>query len=299
MRSLEETLTDSEAQRDHSVSVGDDAVEHYDVPTHEGVRVMGNETVYEMGPSFTETERPADRLTEMPAWLQTFAASEQAADDAEHLPEVDPTATPANLIETESADTDTSLPDWLRDDPVHAEQEQPVNIPGAFDDFQQDMGATDTFISEDDLPDWLRAFSHEQADGAAASAPSTPRAPVGIAAAPSTSAVRVPSVENVWLSAYDRQAIGPGRTLFALLASTGGAVEAASNGTHGSYADVPERAREANGPSGRSTAAAAPSSTEVQDQEKTLNKPKSSMRLLLLTSIVVLLLVFVSVMVLG
>jgi hypothetical protein len=36
---------------------------------------MADEHEFEPGPSFVENERPDERLTEMPAWLQTFAAS--------------------------------------------------------------------------------------------------------------------------------------------------------------------------------------------------------------------------------
>lgn len=201
----------------------DDDVTDFDDLSHEGVQSMADETVYETGVSFAEHDKPDERLTEMPAWLQTFAASVVEAGDppaADPAPSSEPVSSPAPAAA--QLTPDPSLPDWLRADGAAPGG---TAMPGArqgddFADFQ-DFGTegADSFISEDDLPDWLKAFSTETAGD-----PLVPAGGMASAGSVSTmpqrsAALRVPPVENIWLSAYDRQALGPGRTLFALLAS--------------------------------------------------------------------------------
>lgn len=256
---------------------------------------MADDTVFEPGPSFVENERPTDRLTEMPAWLQTFVASTDTADDTSdvsHEPIQEPaseSSAPARL-----AKEDSTLPEWLRSDPSQPEPADQVETLDDFDSFEEpDENGAASFISEDDLPDWLRAFSHEASEAPSHTTISSARTVAHNPAPTSTTLVRVPPTENVWLSTYERQALGPGRTLFALLASNGGAatfVEA--NGTYSNEDSIqsPDAASTANpqtptGVAQRSEAAAAAGTAE---------KPRNSMRLVLVALLVVLLLVFFS-----
>lgn len=255
---------------------------------------MADETVYEPGPSFVENERPTDRLTEMPGWLQSFAASERGSDnvpDAEL--EAVPGASSQDAPQAPLVEPDDTLPEWLRTEPAHVEPEPPAEALGGFDDFQQPIGeGPDSFISEDDLPDWLRAFSHE----------STGRPLPGVSSSicaattdihTSATAIRVPPVENVWLSAYDRQVLGPGRTLFALLASSGGVLtDAGNNGTHSEQQDAAAAPSE----TGNTQTAPAPVAPATRSApvaaRNAVDKPGSSMRLVLLALLVVLVLIF-------
>ncbi len=264
--------------------------------------MTADETVFETGPSFVENERPADRLAEMPAWLQTFAATVDVTDEpAEGAQSQDAGDVAIPVPADEHANPVPALPDWLRAEPFHTEQVTPVH---AFSDFESfvDPGehVTDSFISEDDLPDWLRAFSNE-ATATPGSSVSTASGLTQHSATPTSSTLtRVPPVENVWLSAQDRQVLGPGRTLFALLASNGGtATYDIATATHeiddAQVANTRGAARE--GAQAAVTTAATPTSGTAAEIAET--KPGNPLRLLLLALLVVVLLAIVSYTFLG
>lgn len=258
---------------------------------------MADDTVFEPGPSFVENERPTDRLTEMPAWLQTFAASEDTMDETSGVsqePVQEPDPAPATLPRI--VEPDSTLPDWLRADPAQPEQVVQVETLNGFDNFEEpDENSATSFISEDDLPDWLRAFSHDTSEAPSHTTIVSARATTNNRTPTSTTLVRVPPTENVWLSTYERQALGPGRTLFALLASNGGAatfVEA--NGNHGTEGSGGAHSADAAHTANRRTPAGAAQRSESGAATGAAEKPRNSMRLLLVALLIVLLVLFLS-----
>jgi hypothetical protein len=297
VRSLEETVTEPDTNRDDVDSESHDTTHDFNASSHERVQLMADDTVFEPGPSFVENERPTAHLTEMPAWLQTFAASEDTADDTSNgsqEPAREPAAEP--FASTLLVEPDATLPDWLRAEPSQPKPVGQVETLDDFDSFEEpDQHNAASFISEDDLPDWLRAFSQDTSEAPAHTTMSSTRASTHSSASTSTTLVRVPPTENVWLSTYERQALGPGRTLFALLASNGGAatfVEA--NGTNDAEgAGNVDSADTANTVDRRTPAGAAQRSETAAAIGET-EKPRNSTQLLLLALLVVLLLLFVS-----
>lgn len=264
---------------------------------------MANAETFDPGPSFVENDRPVERLVEMPAWLQTFASQESTRDESDELEAgVDDQPAVAQPIEPQDSHSeDVVLPDWLKDDRSpddSVENDQPEyesmgEFLASFDDpTDSDTGS---FISEDDLPDWLKAFSDESAAPPVARTtqvdPTVSSSSAGVAK-PSTAPVRVPPVENVWWSSSDRQALGAGGTLFALLASNAnGTLTHASATTGGSSAGtgMPDSSAGARGAFSRSSARGDEESEEPAAQ-------KNSTRLLLLTLVVVALVIVLSFM---
>lgn len=260
---------------------------------------MANEDLHEPGPSFVPDDVPTERLAQMPAWLQTFAAQEMP-DYEDVEPEVelpldtfDQEPEPFNAA-VELPSDDIILPDWLQDDGPAVDVVAPV-MDDDEDILLDDVAATpflngigepvstdpDTFISEDDLPDWLRAFSEE-------SAPESAQVAVpDVAAATVTEAVnvRVPPVESVWLSDTERRALGPGGTLFALLAANKDVDD-----SDDVYAMDSEPTGHAATPAARD--ADAPGGSPDQDEAA----KRKSRQLLLLTLAIVVLVIMVSYM---
>lgn len=171
--------------------------------------------LYDPGPSFADDERPAERLSQLPAWLQTFAATvgNPAEDDPADLPAGPPggsdavTATAAVALTQAAMAPD--LPTWLADgrptstSDSSSEHADIVALEGA------------ALISEDDLPEWLRAIAPVDSDddnglvtfGGAGGAPAGARL-----------ALSVPSVGRAWMFGNDRPALSEGATVFALMA---------------------------------------------------------------------------------
>lgn len=257
---------------------------------------MAEDNVYEPGPSFVENDVPSERLTDMPAWLQAFAAQElERAEQAQAEAASEPDEVAEFSEPTSQSAGDTMLPDWLRDDSVGG-ADASTSFDSGFGGFEDFTGTsvttTDSFISEDDLPDWLRAFSDE-----AASAPVARTSPAETMPAPrsvSTPAaiVRVPPVENVWLSTYERQALGPGPSLFALLASNtnGSTVYEAPTAQQ----NEPVRSAAPASPEPERSAGPAATPQSAEDAAPEVAPERNSTRLLLLTLLVVAALVLVS-----
>lgn len=261
---------------------------------------MDDANVHDPGPSFVPDDVPTARLAEMPAWLQTFAAQEMP-DLEEAVPDVEvdlELEEPEQLnAAVELPSDDIVLPDWLQDDGPEVDVIEPLIDDIDIEDFSIDAVAAapyldgiddpvstnpDTFISEDDLPDWLRAFSEE-------SAPEPGLADVADVAAgvvaPEAVQVRVPPVENIWLSDSDRRALGPGGTLFALLAAnkdTDDAEEDLFQESESGVAAAPVAAKGTESPGG----------TSGQDDAA----KRKSRQLLLLTLAIVVLVIMISYM---
>ena len=261
---------------------------------HEGVQSMAEGKTYEPGPSFVDDDQPDERLIEMPAWLQSFAAQEGHAGEDLAAEE----SAPSDLPETEPAheqvdEPESSLPDWLRSDAAEevtdfdVPQDSPApELPASFVD---DTSNPDGFISEDDLPDWLRAFSDDSPVAAASAPPVASIASAHGATSEGAAVVRVPPVENIWLSANEKQSLGPGGTLFALLASNNGSEATRDYDSPSSYSAPDGDAQRSNVVASKQSAAT--SNSESQNEEAA---PSSSMRLILLTLLIVLLVVAIS-----
>lgn len=270
--------------------------------TGEESNSVEDDTVFDPGPSFIDDDQPTERLAEMPAWLQTFAAAaieqdettrEDAPSQSVPSPQVDPESDSAT-----DREFDNALPDWLKDPGASAQEHSPATIHALddLDDFNDPTSiATNDFISEDDLPDWLRAFSQETSPQ-----PTPPSIVRSVTSRPATTVtatmVRVPPVENVWLSTYERQALGPGPALFALLASNtageGGYADTAGDAVSQSHAAMPASAQ-----SGDQTAVQMNDDTGAEsatDSEPEAAPQRNSLRLLLITLLVVLVLVILS-----
>lgn len=273
-------------------SADDTSPEH----TEEG-QGMAHPDSYDPGPSFVDDDRPTDRLTDMPAWLQTFAALETTRDENDEIANDEVATAPVHEEQHDAVlpSDDVVLPDWLQDSgDMHltepAGEEHTSSAPEFLASFEDDVEGADTasFISEDDLPDWLRAFSEESS----VPPPVTHDAPnLNVTrAAPKTEsavAVRVPPVENIWLSSVERQALGPGGTLFALLASNAnGALTHAPAGASAEASGATSSVATSQQPDTRGRSA---NGSEVEPARQS-----NSMRLLLLTLLIVLVVVLIS-----
>jgi hypothetical protein len=174
--------------------------------------------LYDPGPSFSGVERPAERLAQMPAWLQTFAAA--AGDPADDEMVVDPLLDmPTIAVATEDApfEEGSDLPTWLTEErsaAVQAETGEPA--PEAAGDAAVAAAAAATLISEDDLPEWLRAISTNDDDNAddLFSFGATPDGGV----VDPRAVLTVPSVARAWMFVHDRPALSEGASIFALVA---------------------------------------------------------------------------------
>lgn len=274
---------------------------------------MANPNLYEPGPSFVPDDVPTTRLAEMPAWLQTFAAQEMPEYEdnlQEETPEMAavenaPAMTAAEEVPEPSAEPaapdltsdDIVLPDWLQDSGPGVDLLPPLVEDDEPEDLSMDAVAAspflsgidepvstnpDTFISEDDLPDWLRAFSEE-----AAPEPEHQAAADPVTGGVLTQAVevRVPPVENIWLSDTERRALGPGGTLFALLAAN-----KETDGADEEMSDTAATGEPAKPATTESRATEAPAGKQEQDAAAA----KRSRQLLLLTLAIVVLIILVS-----
>jgi hypothetical protein len=160
--------------------------------------------VFEPGPSFNEPASAAD-VPELPSWLQNFGAVEETPAPALSFP-----------IENGAAEAEhasVGLPNWLAapraDQPASAEPTWNL-ADGKFGD-QEEGG----FISEDDLPDWLRSIGGDN------SPDTTPTvgAQVNGLAATAPRELRIPAVVSAWVAGRETAASGPGESLFAHIAS--------------------------------------------------------------------------------
>lgn len=172
-----------------------------------GMDTGSDERRYDPGPSFIENDRPAVRLAELPAWLQTFASS--VGDPAEDEPEThsapatseEPAGSRAQPQPGEAA----SLPDWLQDgESQHHAPPEPQDSAPSF------------MITEDDLPDWLRSIP-----GEATAAPTPPPAPSQDDAGSMSmnGVLEVPPISRAWVTATAERELSDGGSVFALVAS--------------------------------------------------------------------------------
>jgi hypothetical protein len=192
--------------------------------------------LYDPGPSFSEDERPAARLSQMPAWLQTFAAAAGEPDEdasAASLPSVADVAAPVLTAPT-AEEAVTELPNWL------AEERATPAGGSAAAAAALAVPAAASLISEDDLPEWLRAISPIDDQDAVLA--------FGAEAAAGANAARqvlaVPSIGRAWTLAHDRPALSEGASMFALMARESVATALPAPSTEAPYpTEEPREAR--------------------------------------------------------
>lgn len=160
------------------------------------------QSVFDPGPSFHEQPSEAPTAGELPGWLQNFAGVVAEPD----LPA--PTPAPTALADA------AELPNWLT--------EPRTGAPAAHEPARASWNGAETklepqddaFISEDDLPDWLRAISLDPVSEEHDPAP----APMGATAGPATAAPRAPAVASAWVTPRQSVALATGESLFADIA---------------------------------------------------------------------------------
>lgn len=199
------------------------------------------------GPSFSETPAPA--TAELPSWLQNFgesategeapvfgaAMASQQPRDEPALPgwlqsprTAPPAAAPAPRAEAPPVQQAASaVPQQpLLSSSIQQTEPAPSDqiIPRPPTPSRLDSIDGDSFFSEDDLPEWLRALNTEAAGGEAPTAFATTSGgsvPVDAVTPPSTNGVIVvPAVTNVWLTEMDGGTVSPGAALFAAVANS-------------------------------------------------------------------------------
>lgn len=149
---------------------------------------------YEPSPSFLDHDRPSIRLVELPAWLQSFAsavgepaepeAPAEPADDMIQEPEID-----------------------FSDDAAGTEAQASLKLRST-----SSKGVGENFISEDDLPEWLRSIAPEDTVDSAADSLIFDESAEG-------ENVSVPTVSRAWSSSKDARGVDEATSLFALVAS--------------------------------------------------------------------------------
>jgi hypothetical protein len=177
-------------------------------------RPHDGEQQYDPGPSFTDEIPGDEQLSDLPSWLQNFAAS---LDDDENEATSEPLDArpdqPEPSIAPELAAADPEIPDWLSS-PRHNVLLSDTTMQAAGGDF----------FSEDDLPEWLRALSSDGGShGTAASGSLNGSAGVfdHSSTAASKRAISVPSISNVWVTGMETPIENPGASLFAAIAAGG------------------------------------------------------------------------------
>ncbi|HVX28990.1 MAG TPA: hypothetical protein VHA53_00815, partial [Nitrolancea sp.] len=99
-----------------------------------------------------------------------------------------------------------ALPPWLdaappmngsADSPA---QEAPSSWPGAANRSNDDSAATFSLISEDDLPEWLRALGDQELEAEPAPAPTAPSMPNGVSHGAPPPTLVAPTISRAWLS---------------------------------------------------------------------------------------------------
>lgn len=145
---------------------------------------------YEPGPSFVD-DLPLDvDPAELPPWLRDMVQSATPG-------EVPATVTAATAVEE-------GIPDWLRSPrPAPAGSAAPAPPPELTPAPTPPTPAVESsfsFLTEDDLPEWLRALGDEIAEPELTTSQPAPVATVASVAPAPAAAARPPSVSRAWLA---------------------------------------------------------------------------------------------------
>lgn len=149
---------------------------------------------YEPSPSFLDHDRPPTRLVELPAWLQSFASSVGEPSEPEVPDQTAPDPDRETALElSEELDAASAPP-------------QPMSRSSS------SRGVSENFISEDDLPEWLRSIASEDPAESAAESLVFDQMARG-------DNVSVPTVSRAWSTSKDARGVDEATSLFALVAS--------------------------------------------------------------------------------
>ncbi len=159
---------------------------------------------YDAADDFGELEIDDIQLDELPDWLQDMAPSPSPQLEPEPAPEE-----PHNPAESKSSELD-GLPEWLRDSPPagpassaspDAPPPPPPATQGGLDHQPADQFS---LVTDEDLPDWLKALSDDDDDLSSASQHAPAQAPTQQPSGEPTKAVanlyEVPPVSRAWLT---------------------------------------------------------------------------------------------------
>lgn len=145
-------------------------------------------------PSFVDHDRPTIRLVELPAWLQAFASSVGEPSELEA-----PAATESNPSDPAVS---SSSPD-----PKEQEASQPRTT-----DQRSASGVNSDFISEDDLPEWLRSIAPEESVDRSFDS-------LGLGGDDDREQITVPNITRAWSTSKDARGVDETTSLFQLVAS--------------------------------------------------------------------------------
>lgn len=214
---------------------------------------------WEPGPSFVDIPNHQLDREGIPGWLETFgetiATRAALAAQAPAAP-----ASGTNHVRGEPI-----LPSWL---------EEPRSLPGTSPQpagLLDDVISTDdsaSFISEDDLPEWLRSIADEPAMDEFAA--------VGAAATGVNGVFTVPSISVAWVTSQHMVALAPGATLFARIAGEDAAPVSVSMPEPPHHVEVPAISAAAN-----------------VDEQPTTTGSRNSMRIFLLVALIMVVILVV------
>ena len=165
--------------------------------------------MYEPGPSFNDNVGGLDPA-QLPSWLQNFRETIVEAPTPLDL-------TPDRAVKGDAGDLGLALdvmPEWLSEARADAPPAPAAHDGWYFGGATHDGALELNFISEDDLPDWLRSISVEPPAPAAA-APTV----VGNASGSRSVTMMAPPVAAAWIVSRQTMALAAGEALFAHLAS--------------------------------------------------------------------------------
>ena len=151
---------------------------------------------YPPSPSFLDRDRPAVRLVELPAWLQSFAASVGEPSESEF----------SAASQSSPTEQPVTTPDESPQDQPRAEARPSTRPPPKSSDVGTD------FISEDDLPEWLRSIVPDDSAESTFDALAFDRGADG-------DQITVPNVTRAWSTSKDARGVDETISLFALVAS--------------------------------------------------------------------------------
>jgi hypothetical protein len=175
------------------------------------VPMAATPTVFEPGPSFNEPPVGGAGGQELPGWLQNFGGG--AEDSPAEAAAFSAQAAAEHPLAAE-------LPNWLaapRADVAAPAPTRPQASAAPWDMQDVTFGGNDDngFISEDDLPDWLRSIGDEP----------SPEQPLGAAHVTNgsdpaaTRALQTPTVVSAWVTGRSTVALAERESLFADIAS--------------------------------------------------------------------------------
>ncbi|HUG15279.1 MAG TPA: hypothetical protein VMM78_09695 [Thermomicrobiales bacterium] len=171
----------------------------------------GDRKQFDPGPSFTDDDPGSPPMSELPSWLQSFAASVED-DDSEapaEAPAMDADAGPDSPVADASADN-PAMPGWLN--APHRDAPSGGNA---------DASVGTGFFSEDDLPEWLRALNSDREPAVVEKFAGDEGAPEPPAATTRTRVLTAPAVSTVWVTGMEERVENPGASLFAFIATGG------------------------------------------------------------------------------